>query len=83
MLVLKVTSGVGSSCCLYLPFLPLPLPGTTGDKRWDALTVSPILKLILTLCCQIPFFWSHINGEGYGQAEWRRGAVDMWVEKGE
>ena len=79
---LKAIGGAGSSRCLH-PFLfPLPLPGTTGDQRWDALTTSPIMKLILTPCCQIPYFWSHIGGEGCGQVEWREGAVDVWVGKG-
>lgn len=73
----------GGSSCLYSLSASLSLfLGPLGDKRYDALTASPIMKLILTPCCQIPYFWSHISREGRGQVEWKEGALDMWVEKG-
>lgn len=40
------------------------------------------MKLILTPCCQRPYFWSHISGEDVGKPNGNGGAVDMWVEKG-
>lgn len=82
--VLKVTEGVGRSYCLY-PFLfPLPLPGTTGHKRWDPLTNVSNVETNFNPVLSDTYFWSHISGDGCGQVEWRRGAVDvdMWVEKG-
>lgn len=64
-----------------LGYLSLPSSRIAQDDSWlGCSAIPPIMKLILTLCCQIPFLEPE-NGEGGGQVRWEEGAVDTWLKK--